>query len=286
MFYPNPVDIQDIWVTQYPQFNFGLNAVTDVGFTQSTPKRELNLLGRQTSDLLMDGPFTYTISISKHLINYDTLWNECTGAPVGIIIGYKTQRHTTITGYIEAHSGYIESYSMDANVGEVPKASVSFIFDNAKEFYNSSVTGVYTPPATSNDYNIAYLPQSGISLNIGSDEGSCLVQSVSFSAKFNIQKEPIVISDVNDSANRGNYFISRVVRPISYNASVTMLLKDYRVNEFLFRNPKTWELTLQNDLGPSSSQTFTVPNAELVGESVNITAEGIPTVNLEYQGVG
>lgn len=287
LFYPRQTNVQDVWVSTYPQYLLGLNAVTSVNFSQSVAKSELNVLGRQTDSLITNGQFSYNVGITKNLVNKDVIW-ELTGQRACVVLGFEAERHTQITGYIEAHSGYLESYELQLNVGQVPQVSANFIFDNAKEFYTSSMTGIYTPPLTSNDYALAYLPESGISLGIGWGPESAIqswaVQSATFSVKFNIQKEPLVIKNVNDSTNRGNYFISRLARPTLYTSSVSLLANSFEIDEFLFRNPKDWDLLLTREGGVT--QSFSLPNAELVGESVNMTPDGIPVVQLEYRGVG
>jgi len=286
MFYPKLSDVRDIWITDSSSRTIGLNGVTSVNFNNDSPRRELNILGKQTDSLIWDGPLNYGLSISRNLFGPDLIWSRTGANNLNAIVVFEANRASgRATGYIQMNGGFVTDYSIGVAAGDIPKVQVSFGFDNGKDFFTAFKFGNnYMTAPRQYDFTPQYIPQTGIVLNLGGEDAGQVVTSASFSAKFNWIKEPVVVTDINDATNRGDYFISSLTRPIQYSASVSMLVDNHQANEFAFRNPKTWSLNVTCETGLIA--TYTIPNAELVSESVNITTEGLMAVDLGYAGVG
>jgi len=292
MFYPKLSDVRDIWIRNdsYSVASFPLNGVTSLNFDNSTPRREVNILGQPTSNIIMDGPFNYGVSLSRNLFGPDLFWGWTGVNQLRFQIAFDTDRtgggainpYKTY-GMVSLQGGYMDSYSVDVSAGGIPQIQSSFRFDNGTGFYDM-LTGWRSALGDATDSTPQYIPQTGIVLNLGGIDSGQVVTSANFAAKFNWVKEPVMVKDLNDTTNRGNYFISSLVRPIQYSASIQMTIDDYEVGEFAFRNPQTWELSVTCETGLIA--TYTMPNAELVDESVNITAGQPSTVSLGYIGVG
>jgi len=250
------------WVT--------LNSITQAAFQYNVPKTNLNILGRPTSGMATDGPIDTSLSFSKNITSDDNLWSHTGRSDLQFNVMTDLSNNSGISGiYV---SGAISSISVQATVGEVPQMSVDTIL-STNGFY--SLADVDTAGTTAN----LYVPATGIQLNVGGQNGTNAIASANFTADFNWMKE----SRINNPTS-GQRFLMELTRPIEYSASVEVILEDYKIDTFAFTNPKTWELKIYSDA--SLIDTFTLDNAELVGEAISLTPDGVQTISLTYKGVG
>lgn len=254
------------------QLLFGINSAQ---FSYSVPRTPLNILGQQTSNLILNGAYSVDFSLSRNLLNSDLLLT-LTGRN-DLDLKYATKKTTSeYQNYIHVTGGAIIDYSISVAAAGVPEQSASFTFSDVLPY--SGITGA-SSAVVEESSALVYVPQSGIQLNLGDQEGTNIVTSANLSINFNWVKENTLRSGESDGR-----FLLQLVRPITYTASVDLLLDDYMLDSFSFRNPKTWELKIYSE--SSLLNTFTMQNAELVGESVNLSSSSLPTVTLQYQGVG
>ena len=251
---------------------YGINSAQ---FSYSVPKAPLNILGQQTTGQILNGAYSVDFSLSRNLLNQDALLT-LTGRN-DLDLKYATKKTTSeYQNYLHVTGGAITDYSISVSAAGVPEQSASFTFSDVLPY--SGITEA-SSTLTEESSALAYVPQSGIQLNLDDQEGTNVVTSANLSIKFNWIKENILRTGESDER-----FLLELVRPITYTASVDLLLDDYMLDSFSFHNPKTWELKIYSD--SALLNTFTMQNAELVGESVNLSSSSLPTVTLQYQGVG
>jgi len=250
------------WVT--------LNSITQASFQYNVPKTNLNVLGRPTSQMVIDGPVDTSLSFSKNITSDDNIWGHTGRSDLQFnIMTDLTSDYGTSGIYV---TGAINSISVQANVGEVPQMSVDAIL------YTNGFYSFADANTVGTSQNL-YVPATGIQLNVGGQNGTNAIASASFSANFNWVKENRI-----NSPGSGQRFIMELTRPIDYSATVEVILDDYKIDQFSFTNPKTWELKIYSDT--ALIETFTLDNAELIGESLSLTPDGVQSVSLTYKGVG
>jgi hypothetical protein len=253
-----------------------LNGISQSSFNYDVPKSTIGIMGARPSGQITSGPINTSVSFSKSLSIEDNTVLAHTGRS-DIKIHVSTDWVTfnsTQTG-INLTGGAISSFSLTAEAGSVPQLSADLIFSD---------NGFYAVGAAGGAIGVesaAYIPATGIQLNLGGQQGTNAIASTTFSADFNWAKE----ATVNDPTSGGRFMLE-LAAPIEYSASVEVVLEDYMIDQFSFTNPKTWELKLYSEAPALLLHTFTMNNAELVGESVNLSRDGLQTVTLQYRGVG
>lgn len=247
-----------------------LNSITNASFAYDAPQANLNILGRPTDKMIMDGPVNTSLSFTKNITSDDEImsYTGVKGLRFHMASDYSS---TTSTSGISV-TGAISTISVSATIGEVPSMSVDALL------YSDDFYSIETVTVGSAESENVYIPSTGIQLNVGGQNGSNAIAGANFSANFNWRKE----GRINDSVSSGR-FSMELARPIEYTASVEIVVDDYRMDAFAFSNPKTWELKIYSDT--ALIETFTMENAELIGESLSLT-DGLPTVSLQYKGVG
>jgi hypothetical protein len=256
-------------------------SLTDAQFGYQRPQQPLNILGHQTTGMMLGGEPTTSFSMSKLITQETDMLQDHTGRnDLAIQIGPATQRDILVTG-IGLYSGVITDHSVAFTAGGVGTESASFIFNNNQFFnYNNGTNA-------NKDEDIMYVPSTGMKLNLGGLVGTHSVLSANYSTKFNWIKRGVV----SDGVGLKDYILE-LARPIEFSASVEIAQHDYlpqtgATAEGLLDYPSTWELNIYggSPWAGSIRMTYTVPNARLVSETMGYSDNGIPTVTLQYQGV-
>ena len=250
-----------------------LNGISQVGYAYDKPMRNVNILGRQTSDMIMNGPLEVSLTVNKLFQEGELLVKNTGRNDLIAYVGHNMNSSIIDLDSIQTTGGAIQSLSVSATAGDIPSLSADIIFSDSR-FYNNDANGI----AYSGAPDLAYVPPTGVRLNLG--YSSNVLISANYTANFNWVKEGRVGTDLSGD----NRFMMELVRPVEYTASVEMAIDTYRISAFSFQNSKTWELSIHSDT--ALIHTFALENAELVGESVNLNAEGLQTVTLNYRGVG
>jgi len=276
--------IDDVAVAIYDPIVSGgwvaLNSITNSSLEYSVPKSNLNILGAKTSSMITNGPVDVSLRVTQ-ILNSDSpfsypqtvlAYTGLSNLQFHVSLDFNPSSYASDNG-IDLISGAIRDYSVGVQVGELPMLSTDYIFADS-DFFAPSQTA-----STTGMEMIATIPATGIQLNLGNQAGTNVITSANLSASFHWIKEGRI-----NSPSTGSKFFLELSRPVEYNATVDLLLEDYMFDQYSFVNPKTFSLSIYGET--SHLTTLTVPNAELVGESVSLNNEGNQVITLQYKGVG
>ena len=226
------------------------------------------ILGKPRGVTMPNGPISQTLTIGRNLI-YDDLLLTFTGDRS--IAGHLYYNDS----YYGFNKGYLRSYSVNCAVGSVPRVQTDFqIFDyltGSDPSYNIQ---------NLEDHPIIDIPSQG-SIQISCD---------------NTETNRVVGFDYNISINRKAHYAAcghdveiESIPPLEYSANVTIDVDDAFLDGaksfFEERENKTVSLSINGRNG-NQIQSVNIPNASLVSEKIDATAEGELKMTLTYIGHG
>ena len=212
------------------------------------------------------GATSQTVSFSRSLI-YDDPVLTFTGESK-VMKGSFNYNNNSSYGF---QSGYLKSYSVNCAVGSVPKVNASFIvYDEMKSGVNATGT---TPT------NIDIPSQGSITATC---DNSTTSRVLGFDYSLSIKKIPYYTIGSETPVE------VKHINPIEYSAAVQIDVDDiFLASGFSFfeegRSDKNLSFSIHGR-GGSLLQTLTVPNASLVSEQINASAEGSVRLTLNYIG--
>jgi hypothetical protein len=234
----------------------------DIGYNNSASI--LNPLGFPSGVTSISGPTNQTVSFSRNLIYSDPILNYTGSHPISGSLNYNGSAY----GF---RSGYLNSYSVNCAVGSIPKV-------------NTSIT-VYDEMASGIDMSGDITTQLSIPRQ-GSISATC----------DNSTTNRVVGFDYSLTVNRKPYYTIgsetpvevKLIRPINYTASVQLEVDNaFLESGYAFlgtgKNNRTVNFTI-NGRGGTTLQSLSIPNACLVGEQINTSADGAIRLTLNYMG--
>ncbi len=235
----------------------------DIGYQNSA--NVINPLGYQNGVTTIGGPTAQTVSFSRYLIYEDPILSFTGDTAIAASFNYDDN---TSYGF---ESGYLTSYSVNCAVGSIPKVSASLVvYDEMRSGYNASGTGALA----------LYIPSQG------SITATC----------DNTTTNRVVGFDYSLTSNRKPYYTIGLkgpaevqhVPPIQYTASVQLEVDTVFMESgysFLGTGKDSRTVTFGiNGRDGTALQSLSVPNACLVSEQLNASAEGILRLTLNYMG--
>lgn len=208
-----------------------------------------------------------TLSINRNLIYEDYLLNYTGEGPIDGSIYYNDVHY----GFRE---GYLSSYTLNCAVGAVPRTSANlFILDEMQ-------TGIDASEGFKVDVHpVIDIPSQG-SISI-SCENSSTNRVVGFNYGISIKRKPFF--GICDTKHKD----VRIVPPIEYSCSVQIEVDDaFLQNSWDFldqRENKSVNFDIKGR-GGNNLQSVTIPNASLIGETLNVSADGVLGLSLTYRG--
>jgi len=208
-----------------------------------------------------------TLTINRNLIYEDYLLSYTGNNSIDGSIYYDGVHY----GFNE---GYLSSYSLNCAVGSVPRSSANiFILDEM-------MTGI----DASDNFQVAAHPLIDIPSQ-GSITMSCDNSSTNrisnFDYSINLKRKPFY-----GICNKRHQDI-RLIPPVEYTCSVQIDVDEaFLGNSWAFfdeRENKNVNLNVKGR-GGTDLQSVNIPNASLVGESLDVSADGALKLSLNYQG--
>lgn len=246
----------------------GLSGVDNVDISNVHPTNLTKTLGYNIGLTTINGPPQQELSFSRYLIYEDPML-QYTGSThfIGELeIGAEDE------GRINFKSGYLTNYSVNCAVGNVPRVSVRAVI------YDPLTTGVQLDAYSSAHQTIEIPNQGSMSLTA---KGVSLNRVNSFNYSVTCNRKPYysVGSTVPSKVN--------LLYPLEYAATVELDLDAGNITSgnHLFKNlhNKSVDFTI-NGRTNNWTRTFSIPNASLVDERVNSSADGIVNLTLSYVG--
>jgi len=235
----------------------------DVGYSNSTAV--LNPLGYAKGVTAVGGATFQQVSFSRNLIYADPILDYTGTESISGSVNYNG-------GSYGFTSGYLTSYSVNCAVNSIPQVNTSVVvYDEMRSGYNAS--GSASPPTI-------YIPSQG-SITATCDN-TTTNRVVGFDYSLTVKRKPYYTI--------GSEFPSDVsmILPIEYSASVQLEVDDaFLESGYAFlgtgKSNKTVSFSIAGRDG-TSLQSLSIPNACLVGEKLNSSADGALRLTLNYMG--
>ena len=250
---------------------YELSGVENVSFSYDASQSVLKPLGTKDGMTTHSGPMKQAMSLSRVLTYDDPIFSYTGEASLSGSIHYGDS-------YNYFNSGYLSDYSLNCAVGTVPKVSCNFqITDEIKKF-------------DSNEDNIAEIPalETHPTIDIPT-QGSITIEC------DNSQTNRVIGFDYAVKCSRKAYFTIgsnnvkkiELVPPIEFTASVQIEVDDaFLQDSYKFleeKENKTVSISVDGRDG-SLIQSLQIPNASLVGENLQVSADGSAKITLNYVG--
>jgi len=241
----------------------GVNSL-DIGYQNNSAITKP--LGSVRGVTTVAGATNQTVSFSRSLI-YDDPVLTFTGESK-VMKGSFNYNNNASYGF---QSGYLTSYSVNCAVGSVPKVNASFVvYDEMKSGVNATGT---TPT------NIDIPSQGSITATC---DHSTTNRVLGFDYSLSIRKIPYYTIGSETPVE------VKHINPIEYSAAVQIDVDDiFLASGFSFfeegRSDKNLSFSIKGR-GGNNLQTLSVPNASLVSEQINASADGSVRLTLNYIG--
>ena len=208
-----------------------------------------------------------TLTINRNLIYEDYLLNYTGEAPMDGSIYYNGIHY----GF---NDGYFSSYSLNCAVGNVPRSTANiFILDEMKTGIDAS-DGFQV-----DDHPAIDIPSQG-SIKISCDKSSTN-RVIGFDYSVNLKRKPFY-----GICNHKHQDV-KLIPPVEYSCSVQIDVDDaFLGNSWDFfdeRENKNINLNVKGR-GGTDLQSVIIPNASLVSESLDVSADGALKLSLSYKG--
>ena len=260
-----------------------LTGVQDISFSQNVQEESVMLLGTDHTDYNITGPTTTNLTFSKVFANDDVIDSTLTGQRLSGAFVYGDRA-------MVFDFSYIVGYSINANIGDVPRlqCSINVLGDLSGDSSNGNLSHVqdhFLKPALK-ETPMELIPQTGI--NITYDKSTTLDQVQSFSLSRAFPWEPYYrVGSLNAAQAVLN-------GPISEEVSI-----DFEVEDYVFENktgynssaPGASTIRNSNEISLSISsttgllKTYTVNNHRLVSENISTRVSDSPIGSLTYRGI-
>lgn len=238
--------------------------VDSLDLSYSHSQKTVKAVGFGVGQTTVAGPTQQKVSLSRHLIYQDPLLNY-----TGIAINGSLNYNGSSYGF---KVGLIEDYSVNCAVGAVPRISTNIsIFDQMVQASNDA-SGAVAPP------NIFIPNQGSISVVCGN---SATNRVVGFDLAMKFTHTPVYVVNFKNAPQIATNPI------VDYTANVQIDVDDaFLQNSFDFFNEleeKTITFIIKGRNG-TTLQSWNIPKASLVGESLSSSADGGVKLTLNYVG--
>lgn len=222
-------------------------------------------VGIGSAHTLVSSPAQQNLSISRYLIYQDPILNYTGDSSVSGSINYNGKAY----GF---SSGFLTEYGVNCAVGSVPTVNSAF------SLYGDLETGINASGSVLP--NDVYIPNQG-SISLTCDNSSTN-RVVGFDYAVKIPRNPIY--------KIGSRFPTEVITSLGleFTASVQIDVDDAFMenskNFLLQRENKTVSFIIRSRDGQVVLQSFAIPNASLIGETLSSSADGGLKLTLNYAG--
>ena len=246
---------------------YELSGVESVGFSYENNPSIIKPLGTKQGFTVSNSPTQQTASLSRVLTYNDPILNYTGEDPISGSMFYDDK-------YYGFESGYLTDYSLNCAVGTVPRVTANFqLLSELKSGVNASL-----PQQTHPTIDI---PTQG-SIVITCDNSSTdRVVGFDYGIRC-LRKAYFTVDSLNPSA-------IELLPPVEYNATVQIEVDQAFLDDsysfFDSKEEKNVSISINGRNG-ASIQNVTIPNATLVGEDLQASADGALRLTLTYVGHG
>ena len=263
----------------------GLSGVQSINGSYGINEQPINVIGHGYVNNIINQPLEGEFTIQRTLINEDALLNM-TGDSLAFS-GVVTYKHGAVsTGSFGFHSGYLTSYSISCEVGNLPSVStnISVYGDLGRGILSASETAG-AGSASANDKTIE--PPNMGSMTITCDElQTSTNRIVSFSHEVNCPRQAVYALPVSASDTKAKFPVQvDSIYPIEQTTNLTLEIDDYQTKNLYDYLTGVYtgnvNIDINGDNGTSLA-SFHLDDARLVNESFSSEIDGVALVNLTF----
>jgi len=243
-----------------------LSGVSSLSLGYTNPLENSPVLGNAGFGFAMNGPVEGVVEFSRSLVYQDPLLNFTGDSSFSGNFSYGNRAYSF-------ESGYLTSYSVSCGVGDVPQV-------NARVSVWCGLTSGQSVASAQVDDGLFIPSPKSISIT-GMDFASNRVRSFNYS--LDISRQPIYSLEGGRKAEIVNF-----ISPINVSASVEMEIgaSDMR-NSYAYAESFAVDavsIIIKDRSLANTVASFSIPNAQLLGESIQTSADGQPVKNLNFGG--
>lgn len=285
----------------------GISGVTNLNMSYSVSRKPVNVLGGGHIQPILAEPLQGEVSFTRNYIYNDPLLDLTGDYGVDGSLIYASDLDDNNGQVIGFTSGYLSSYSINAQVGNVPQVECTFLV------FGKLGSGVRNGEL---DYsgihelqNLCFVNQKDIEISL---EQSTTNRVTQFSQKYNITRTPIY--DLREKTSENYYAPTEVItnNPVEVMTDFTVEVDDYYTANMMdnlrsgvyqgglgviIRCPNGGALQDHNDefLLDNNSEnieddgrgvamyTSPVISGNLISESIDTSVDNLLTVNLQFR---
>lgn len=249
---------------------YELSGVENVSFAYNASQSLLKPLGTKDGLTTHSGPVNQTMSLSRVVTYSDPLVSFTGEDPLSGSIYYND-------GKTEFKSGYLSDYSINCAVGSVPRSTCNFqIVDEI--ITSNDQPSVYSPPTAKEHPDIDIPTQGSISITCKNATTNRVI-GFDYAVKCDRKAYLTIGSDKIKSVE--------LLPPVQYTATVQIDVDDaFLSNSRSFlenKEDKNVSITINGRQGDLLA-TYVLPKASLVGENLQVSADGGAKLTLNYVG--
>jgi len=251
--------------TRFFSDGYELSGVESASLNYTNPSQIVKPLGTKQGFTVANGLPQRTLSLSRVLTYNDPILSHTGDTSISGNIYYDNR----VYGF---STGHLVDYNLNCAVGSVPRVSTNFQI--ASEL--KSGEGIITPTES---HPVVDIPTQG-SISITSD-GSTTNRVIGFDYSIKCNRKAYTRVDSIDIVK-----VEQLL-PIEFSATVQIDVDDAFMEDshsfFSEKENKNVQLLIDGRSG-SQLQSLVIPNASLVGETLNASADGSLKLTLNYVG--
>ena len=265
----------------------GLSGVQSINGTYGVTERPITVLGYGHVDNTLDGPLEGSFSIDRTLINEDTLLN-LTGdnRPFSGVISYNTYG-SVHTGSFGFHSGYLTSYSLSCEVGDLPSVRTDIaVYGDLGRGLLSASESAGAGSASLSDKSIDPPNQGTISITCDElNTASNRITSISHQIDCNRQAVYALATSASDT--KAQYPVQvDLMYPLEQTTTLTLEIDDYETKNLYDYLTGVYTGNVNIDIDGNNGTDlvdFDLKNARMITESFSSSVDGVATVNMTFK---
>lgn len=243
-----------------------LSGVSSVSLGYTNPLENGPVLGDASFGFFMNGPIESVVEFSRSLIYSDPILNFTGDSSFSGNFSYGGKSYSF-------ESGYLTNYAVSCSVGDVPQV-------NARVSVWCGLNSGNSVPTSQVDDGL-FIPSPRSIVVSGMDFSSNRVRSVNYS--IDIARQPIYSLEGGRKAESVNF-----ISPLNVSASVEMEIGDSNMrNSYAYAESFSADnvsILIKDRSLSNTVANFSVPNAQLLGETIQSSADGQPVKNLTFGG--
>ena len=250
-----------------------LTGVQSVSFSQNTSEDQIVLLGNEFGGTNVNNPTATSVNISKSLVNNDII-TTLTGKAISgqFIYGDNILAFST---------GFIQNYSLSANVGEIPKIDCEIEIFGDLSGTHMDESRLYGGPSNDTvlESGVVEIPQTGIQVTI--DKSSLnSVQSIVYTEEYS-----------HDPIYTVGSLVPQVITntlPVAQQIDVGFDVEEYtmesKTGSLATTTNRNRDISLEIFDTTGRLQNFELYKGHLVSESLNTDVANGARANISYRG--